>query len=758
MVKHTKILSAQLQQLLASNNRALITSTTLALILAYIQREVIAATVVASWLSLLLCIAIFRIVLANAHRRSPTDDHAIIHARLIKYRLGVFISGLVWGVAGFVMFPADQSQHQMFLIVMLTGLSVGGIISYSVDIVSSITYTLLVVVPILIRLLVQGDDVSIAVSSAGMLYLVFVLASSRRISRNFMQNIELRLDADAREQAVRESEERYRLLLNHAPVGIMHYNKQLVITYCNQRLADILHSTVIKLIHLDLNKLKDQSVLPALNTALTGRTGVYEGPYNATYSNTKCWVNLVSASSRDGDGDVVGGIAIIQDVTLHKKATDEIEQLAFYDALTNLPNRRLLLDRLKHALLASTRTGRLGAIMFLDLDHFKTLNDTLGHDIGDLLLKQVATRLLSCVREDDTVARLGGDEYVVMLKDLSEQAVEAAMQVELVGHKILDALNAPYRLATHDYTSTPSIGVAMFSDHGQTQEDLLKHADIAMYQAKKSGRNLVRFFDPQMQETINARASLEAELRKALERNQFYLHYQIQVDSAYRPLGAEVLIRWHHPERGAVSPGEFISLAEETGLIVPIGKWVLETACNQLKLWQQHEQWRHLTLSVNVSAKQFHQLDFVEQVQAVIQHYDIDPARLKLELTESMLLEQVELTIATMNALKSIGIRFSLDDFGTGYSSLQYLKKLPLFQLKIDQSFVHDIVTDSSDKTIVRTIIAMAQSLELDVIAEGVETEEQRQLLLSNGCDNFQGYLFSRPVTIAQFEVQLSKG
>ena len=342
-----------------------------------------------------------------------------------------------------------------------------------------------------------------------------------------------------------------------------------------------------------------------------------------------------------------------------------------------------------------------------------------------------------------------------MLEDLSEQPIEAATQVSVIGNKILNILNQPYQLATHEYHSTSSIGIALFRDHEQSHEELLKHADIALYQAKKAGRNTLRFFDPQMQSTINARANLERELHKALDQQQFQLYYQVQVDSAHRPLGAEVLIRWLHPERGLMPPIQFIPLAEETGLILPIGQWVLETACAQLKVWQQDVLTCNLTLSVNVSAKQFRQADFVAQVQATMQRHAINPMLLKLELTESILLEHIEDTIATMYALKEMSVRFSLDDFGTGYSSLQYLKRLPLYQLKIDQSFVRDIAVDNSDQAIVCTIIAMAQTLNLNVIAEGVETEEQRQLLLNNGCNTYQGYLFGRPLPIAQFEAAL---
>ncbi len=485
-------------------------------------------------------------------------------------------------------------------------------------------------------------------------------------------------------------------------------------------------------------------------------TGKWQGEIWDRRKNGEVYPNWLAITAVKGsDGNVTHYVGSHIDITERKAAEDEIQNLAFYDPLTRLPNRRLLLDRLNQALASSARNGRAGALLFIDLDNFKNLNDSLGHDIGDLLLQQVTQRLESGIREGDTVARLGGDEFVVMLLNLSKDALESAAQTEAIGDKVLTALGQPYQLATHTYHCTASIGVTLFGDHQQATDELMKQADIAMYQAKKAGRNALRFFDRQMQESISARVSLENELHNALEFEQFHLYYQVQVDSSNHPLGAEILIRWIHPERGMVSPAQFIPLAEESGLILPIGQWVLETTCARLRAWQQNALTRDLSLSVNVSARQFHQADFVAQVESTIQDYGINPRLLKLELTEGILLENIEETAATMNALKQIGVQFSLDDFGTGYSSLQYLKRLPLDQLKIDQSFVRDIASDSSDKAIVRTIVAMAQSLEIEVIAEGVETEQQRQLLLDHGCTHFQGYLFSRPVPVGQFEAML---
>jgi len=1048
-------LSAQTRQMFAASNVSLATSTLLAALLAVMQWNVVAHGVILVWLSLIVLVMLARAVLVMAYQRAPKDDaDAAAPVWLVRFRVGVLAAAMMWGSAGFVLFPADYPQHQMFLIFMLTGLTAGGVVSYSADLTSGAVFSMLMIAPLSIRLLVAGDSQSIAMAMAALLYIGFMVMSLRYINLNILENISLHLEAAAREETVRASEERYRLLLTHLPVGIFHYDTNFVITYCNERFARILHNSIEDLTGLDMKLLKDQSILPALRQTIEGEIGYYEGHYRATFSEADGWVAMTSAPARDGSGKIVGGITIVQDITerkqaeevlrtrtreleihnqtlfqinqrtalplllndlvqqiemLHpgmicaillldkdglylrhgaapslpdfynqavdglpigegmgscgtaafrgervivedvqqhpfwpqsfrdlarqagvqscwsqpfknkdgqvlgtfaiyhqqpalpteheiylidhyanllqlviesdrsqndlriaattfesqegifitdadanatiirvnsafteitgytseevigrnprifssgrqpehfyasmwesihntgrwkgeiwnrrkngelypefltitavkdaegvvanyvamfnditasKAAADQIEHLAFYDSLTGLPNRRLLMDRLDQALTSSTRSGKGGALLFIDLDNFKTLNDTLGHDIGDLLLQHVAQRLGSCVRECDTVARLGGDEFVVMLEELSEQPLDAAAQTEAVGDKILAALNQPYQLAEHAYFNSPSIGAILFSERHKSIEELLKHADISMYQSKKAGGNTLRFFDPKMQESINARATLEGELRNALTHRQFHLHYQIQMDDFNHPVGTEALIRWIHPERGLVSPLQFIPLAEETGLILPIGHWVLEEACAQLEVWQQAELTRDLVLAINVSARQFREDDFVDQVHEVIQRHAIRPNRLKLELTESLLLNNIEEMIVTMTALKELGICFSLDDFGTGYSSLQYLKRLPLDQLKIDQSFVRDIVTDSSDQAIVRTIIAMAHSLNLTVIAEGVETQEQYQMLHDNGCTHYQGYLFSKPVPIAQFDELLGE-
>jgi len=486
------------------------------------------------------------------------------------------------------------------------------------------------------------------------------------------------------------------------------------------------------------------------------RTGGWQGEIWDRRKNGEIYPKWLSISAVKGDdGKVTHYVGAHKDISKRKAAADEIQKLAFYDPLTELPNRHFLLNLLKKSLVSNQQSGRQGALILIDLDNFKDLNDTLGHEVGDKLLQQVAQRLQSSVSRNDTVARLGGDEFIVLLESLSPKPVEAAVEAESVCEKILTTLGLPYRIDSNEYRSTPSIGTTLYSSDELKADDLLKQADIAMYQAKKAGRNTVRFFDPDMQRAISERAHLEHELRSALGKQQFELYYQIQVDEHHHPFGAEALLRWIHPKRGIVPPKQFIPLAEDTGQILSIGQWVLETACSQIKAWEKSPLTCHLTLAVNVSAKRFQQDDFVAQIQETVHRHAINPMLLKLELTESMLHENIEETISKIDALNEIGIKFSLDDFGTGYSSLQYLKRMPLYQLKIDQSFVRDIATDSNDKVIVSTIIAMAQSLDMDVIAEGVETDEQRQFLLESGCAHFQGYLFGIPAPIGEFETRL---
>ena len=488
----------------------------------------------------------------------------------------------------------------------------------------------------------------------------------------------------------------------------------------------------------------DQKVLQS-NTGIT-----VEEIRTSDNGESCCWLSTKFPYIDSTGARYVGGIAI--DISERKATEKQIENLAFHDPLTNLSNRRLLLDRLAHILDTSARHRRISALLFIDLDNFKTLNDTYGHNHGDQLLQQVAQRLQKNVRKGDTLARFGGDEFIILLEDISLQTLEASIIAKTIGEKILQLLGQPYLIEGNTHSVTSSIGITLVSDAQENIDGPLKRADLAMYQAKAAGRNALRFFDPQVQAVMEDRMLLEADLRIAITEQQFVLHYQPQILGTDQLTGAEALLRWQHPKRGMVSPLKFISLAEETGLILKIGRWVLDEACTQLAKWATKETYSQLTIAVNVSSRQFNQPDFVEQVLATLKTTGADPRLLKIELTESLLVSNFEEIVQKMLALKAVGINFSLDDFGTGYSSLAYLKQLPLDQLKIDQGFVKDILTNSNDAVIAKTIIALAKSLGLSVIAEGVETEAQRNFLTQHGCPAYQGYLFSRPLPINAFE------
>jgi len=472
---------------------------------------------------------------------------------------------------------------------------------------------------------------------------------------------------------------------------------------------------------------------------------------NYKKSGEAFWVDLEVSPVWNEARKLTHWVAVGRDITERKTAEEKIQYLAFYDPLTKLPNRQLLLDRLQHALSDHDRP-REGALMFIDLDNFKVLNDTLGHQKGDQLLQQVAERLRSCVARGDTVARLGGDEFVILLENTGHKPLEPVAGARAVSERILAKLGEPYVLSGHLHHSTCSIGVTLFGRAPWSVSELLKQADLAMYQAKNAGRNTVCFFDPEMQAVVTANAALATDLRQAWREGQFLIDYQPQVGADGCMTGVEALLRWRHPHREMVPPAHFIPTAEETSLIIPIGRWVLEQACAQLAEWSTRPERSHLSIAVNVSVRQFRDPDFVDEVMTAIANSGIAPHKLKLELTESLLADGIEVTVAKMGSLKEMGVTLSLDDFGMGYSSLSYLKRLPLDQLKIDREFVKDILTDANDAAIARTIIGLAQSLGLGVIAEGVETQAQRAFLAQQGCYEYQGYLFCKPLPIEELE------
>ena len=561
-------------------------------------------------------------------------------------------------------------------------------------------------------------------------------------------------------EALRESEARYRTLVEWAQQAVaVHRNGKLI--YVNAAAVQLLHGheasdIVGKHIGDFLHPDDHQVALERAQMAMV--QGISLQLQEERLIRLDGSVALVEIQSRSIQYDGAPAVYVVAH-DLSKRQEDEktIHHLAFFDALTDLPNRRLVMDRLQQALLPSGRKQRFGALMLLDLDHFKDINDLMGHEVGDALLKQVAERLRRCVRKNDSVARVGGDEFMVLLEAFALTAVDAAQYAETVASKIAQQLSQPYTLFGASYASTPSIGIVVFQEGVDSRDDAIKKADAAMYQAKAAGRNAIRFFDPSMQALALARMEFEQDMRQGLEQHEFMLHYQVQVNTQGEIIGAEALARWTSAKHGNVPPFKFIPLAEDNGMILPLGQFVMESACQQLALWAQHPETADWTVAVNVSARQFAQDTFFESVANVLRSTGANPQRLKLELTESMLVKNMDAIIAKMNAVKALGVSFSLDDFGTGYSSLSYLKQLPLAQLKIDQSFVRDLLTDTNDAVIARTVVALGHSLGMKVIAEGVETAEHCQVLTEMGCDAFQGYYFGRPVAAQDVSTLLNK-
>jgi diguanylate cyclase (GGDEF)-like protein/PAS domain S-box-containing protein len=562
-------------------------------------------------------------------------------------------------------------------------------------------------------------------------------------------------DAKAAAEALRLSEERYRTVFQTTPdITAVNRLSDGMYIECNQAFLDASgyrREEVIGRTSAELGIWANAVDRQAMAEMMSESSGCHRLEAQFKKKNGEIIWGEISVSNVEIDG-VPCLLSVTRDLSHAKAAENTIRSLAYYDPLTGLPNRRMLMEKLHQPPASGVQSNLLRALLMVDLDDFKTLNDALGHQKGDLLLQEVARRLAACVHESDVVSRLGGDEFVVMLEDLNEVAEEAANQTKAIGERILDSLGQPFLINEHEYLTTASIGITLFKGREDSTEDFLQQALIALHQARVAGRNVMRFFSPGLQATVNARATLEDDLRQAIRKEQFELYYQPQVQFG-RLTGVEALIRWKHPSRGIVPPDEFIPMAEETGLILPLGEWILKAACNQIALWANGGQPNHFEVAVNISALQFRQPEFVEQVLAALNRAGSDPRTLKLELTESMLAENLDEVIAKMTELKSHGLRFSLDDFGTGYSSLAYLKRLPLDQMKIDRAFVHDMMVDATSGAIAQTILSLGRAMGLSVIAEGVETEEQRGFLAGLGCHSFQGFLFSHPLPLSEFQV-----
>ena len=723
-----------------------------AIVLTYALWDLADNTLLSLWFSLIAGVSLWRFLSARAYRKARAAHSAKGWQR--RFYAGVILSSLLWGSAALLFFIPHQPMQQAILLIIFAGLSAGAISSLSPQLAAIRIFFLLMLGPLMLQLFWQGNPLHTMIALLLFLFTSLLLVVSKRYYKTLVTSLSSALLFQKAQEQLLLSEKRFSTIFREAPAGLFFYDNDLRIIESNPAFAEILKAPLERVVGLDMHTLPDTRLMPTLAAVLDGLDGFYEGAYHTKLSDMDLWITLRTTPVANSQGDVIGGIGIVTDITERMKAEQKIRRQAYYDTLTDIPNRATLMERLKEATARYKRHNNIAALLFLDLDHFKKINDSLGHHTGDEMLKETAKRLQSVLREEDLVCRLGGDEFVILLQDLGNSLQEATAKAEVIAQKVHTLFETPFDVQGQILKSSTSIGIAMTDSENDRPEDLLKHADTAMYQAKKEGRGTTSFYQVEMDRWIKQRLQLENDLRGAIENNMLELYYQPVVEFATkRIIGAEALLRWEHPALGLIHPEEIVSLAEETGLIVPLGEWVLDRACMQLKRWREcfSEEQHFRKLAVNVSTLQFNQSDYVGRVHRIIKAHGIDPAMLTLELTESIIIDKVEDTVAKMRQLRELGIGIAIDDFGTGYSSLSYLKQLPFSELKIDRSFTQDLEKDADDAMLIETIIAIAKKFKLHVVAEGVETYEQYCFLYEHHCHTFQGYLCSPPLNAQKF-------
>ncbi len=708
------------------------------------------------WLTLIVLNAAARVGLHMHFRKNPGElDNG---RRWDTYLLiNVLVAGLIWGSLPYVLYPATSLPHLTFIAFVLGGMCAGAVSVYAAQLRVFFAFLLPALLPLIVRLSTMDAEVHQSLALMVTLFMVMISVTGWRTHRSIIDFLTVRQAHRLAEKNLRLADSAFEthdgILITDADGKILRANRAMhtISGYSHKEL----NGRKPLFFASDVHAGKTTELQSAL--ALDGR---WRGEILDRRKNGESFPLDVSLSAiTDENGYITHYVAHCRDLTNHKRNEERILFHAHYDSLTELPNRRLMLDRLQQELARAQRHHHRGAVLFINLDRFKSVNGLLGHAMGDALLKQVANRLLHAIRAEDSTARVAGDEFVVVLSELADEIGPAAQQARIIAQKISGALSRPYQLGGQKLHCAASIGIVLFPCTEQTSdaEELLRQADTAMYRAKQSGTSMIEFYEPGMQTLTQNFLALENDLRGALERRELALHYQPLVDSSGAIIGAEALLRWHHPLRGLISPADFIPVAEETGLILPIGQWVLNSACVQLAKWQTAKPNRQtFTMAVNVSPRQFRQENFVTSVLGAISQSGITPRSLTLELTENMLIDDIQETAEKMRTLSSNGVQLAIDDFGTGYSSLRYLKNLPLNVLKIDQSFIRDITTDSGSAAIVMSVISMAKHLGLKVVAEGVESVAELDLLKQHGCQLYQGYYFGRPVAADKFGELLS--
>jgi diguanylate cyclase (GGDEF)-like protein/PAS domain S-box-containing protein len=733
---------------------ALIASVTVLFVVLYGHVQ---STILGTWYFLIVAVSIFRFITHKAYKKNR--EKLTYRQWKVIFYAGAFVTAILLGITPSIFFVADEPVYQMMLLIILAGITAGGTASLaSMEGVLQF-YLTVILVPLMLQMIWQDTLVYHTLAFLIFSYLVVLFSSAKIFYKNYLDAVITKKMYKEENEKLLLSQERFGAVFKQAPLGIFTYDKNLVIQEANEEFLEFLEAPRDSLIGLDLHQLPDDRVFSAISVITQGIEGFYEGEYTTKYKKKDLWITLHSSPLMDKDGSVIGGIGIVADITQRMLTQIKFEHQAKHDTLTNIPNRIFLLEKITVEISRYKRHGRLFAVLFLDLDHFKNINDSLGHGVGDEVLVKISQRFSMVLREEDTLARLGGDEFVVLLPDLDSDENSAAMKAEAIAQKIHATLMSPVAIKQHVLNISSSIGVALIGDK-ESVEDVIKHADIAMYEAKNAGRNTTKFYKAKMDEWISRRVQIENGLRSALKNDEFEIYYQAIVEFATcNIIGAEALLRWNTKEIENVYPDEFIPIAEESGLIFEIGAWVLKNALKQFVAWQEKLK-NSVSLekiAVNISAYQFGNSRCIDQIGMVIQESEIKPECLDLELVESALVANTDNVRSKMQELRDLGVGISIDDFGTGYSSLSYLKKLPFTKLKIDKSFTMDIQDDIDDKELISAILAIAETFNFKVVAEGVETLEQYQFLKERNCQYMQGYLCSKPLPASAFEELLRR-
>lgn len=710
------------------------------------------------WVSLVVLVSLFRFKMAFDYQN-----------HIEKYTVGeweknflraLYVSSFLWAVAPFLFFVENDYMVQAMILIVYSSISAGGMSALSSFLKAQRIFLFLLVLPVVFMLFYQATMMHFFLGILVSFYLVVLLTVGKKFYQNYKDILHMKMMYEEEKEKFSASNERFEILFKSAPVGFFFYDKDLIIREVNQKFVEFLEAPKEYLVGLDLKKIPDQRIVPSLQAAIDNVNGVYEGKHKTQYKQKDMYIYMQTSPLRDTSGNVIGAIGIINDITDKMLALKQIEHQAMYDALTNIPNRLTIIERVERELMRYKRHNVVFAILFLDLDHFKNINDSLGHAVGDQLLIEIANRLQSIVRSEDTVARIGGDEFVILLPDLSYDEKVAANKAEHTAVKIYALFEEMITIMDHQLSVSTSIGIALSSKDDKSADDILKHADIAMYEAKKEGRATSRFYQEKMDVRIKRRLELENGLRNSFTNDELQVYYQpiIEVKTG-KIVGAEALLRWNSQEYGSVSPVEFIPIAEESGLIIQIGDFVLKNAFEQFVKWKAESKYgKELQkIAVNISVQQFNRRDFIEKIINAINMSGIAPKNIEIEIVESLIIDDLQKAKKKMQELRALGLHLSIDDFGTGYSSLSYLKQLPFTTLKIDRSFVKDIDVDPEDKELIETILNIAKRFELQVVAEGVETYEQYSFLKEKECDLFQGFYCSQALDKDSFTELLSQ-